>query len=477
MANPATFRESWLRPFLFYGNNRMSLIGGAVTTASAMVLVGYWIVTIVGHGGSSNPYLGIIFELCLPALFVAGLLLIPVGIAIRRRHLQVTNQVPSVFPEITLSDPAFRRGIDFVAIATLINFVIVGTASYRGVAYMDTPSFCGATCHVMAPEFAAYHVSSHAGVACTECHVAPGATGYLHAKVNGTKQLLMVIAHNYPTPIGSDNKVPAASATCLRCHNPEGMVGDRLKITASYGDDATNTKTSTLTMLHVGGKDSFGRLSGIHGAHMGKIAYQATDNTNQTISWVGKTNQDGTVTEFLSADARSPTAGPKRRMDCIDCHNRAAHSFDTPEDVLNKNMALGSPNVSLPFVHQEGLALIKAKYESREVAKIKITNDLATFYRSQYPAVWNTQQAQIHDAATTLVTIYSNNIFPSMNVIWGTHANNIGHTNSPGCFRCHDGSHSTKSAVSISNDCTVCHNLLVMDEIKPKLLADLGIQL
>jgi len=145
------FKTEWLRPSLFYGNNPLSLIGGALTSASALTLIGFWVVEMFGHGGSNNPYLGILFDLCLPALFLFGLFLIPVGIWRRRSHLKAIGQVPSIFPEIDLRDPIFRHGIDFVIIATFINFVIVGTASYRGVAYMDTPSFCGQACHVMAP--------------------------------------------------------------------------------------------------------------------------------------------------------------------------------------------------------------------------------------------------------------------------------------------------------------------------------------
>jgi len=49
-------------------------------------------------------------------------------------------------------------------------------------------------------------------------------------------------------------------------------------------------------------------------------------------------------------------------------------------------------------------------------------------------------------------------------------------TNSPGCFRCHDGSHTASSGETITNDCPVCHNLLVSDEKSPKLLADLGMK-
>jgi nitrate/TMAO reductase-like tetraheme cytochrome c subunit len=476
MAESRGLRETWLRPFFFYGNNPTSLIGGALTSAAAFTLIGYWVVSFFGHGGSSNPYLGIIFYLLLPGLFILGLVLIAVGILLRRRHLKATGQIPSIFPDVDLRDPRFRHGIDFVVVATFINFVIVGTASYRGVAYMDKPSFCGQSCHVMAPEWTAYHVSPHSGVACTDCHIAAGIPGFVRAKVNGTKQLFMVMFHEYPRPIMAGDKLPPASTTCLNCHNPDTYIGDKLVVKTSYADDEKNSKTSTIALLHVGGRDAFSRLSGIHGAHMGKIEYIATDSTNQTIPWISKTNDNGSATEFVSAGLKGPPAGQKRTMDCLDCHNRAAHSFDTAEDALNTDMALGSPSASLPFVHKEGLALVKAKYTSEDAARTAITSGLVTFYRSQYPALWNGQQAQVKQAAETLATIYNTNIFPFMNVTWGTHPNNLGHNDYPGCFRCHDGNHNAKGGASITNDCSACHNLLTTDEPNPKLLTELGMR-
>ena len=79
-----------------------------------------------------------------------------------------------MYPAIDLKDPFFRRGIEVVLAATFINFVIVGTASYRGISYMDSPNFCGQTCHVMAPQWTAYQVSPHSHVACVECHIGSG---------------------------------------------------------------------------------------------------------------------------------------------------------------------------------------------------------------------------------------------------------------------------------------------------------------
>jgi len=471
-----SFRKEWIRPFFFYGNNWLSLFGGAVTTAAAMVLIGFWVVGFFGHGASSNPYLGIIFDLILPAIFVVGLVLILVGILLRRSYLDATSQVPSFFPEVSLKDPVFRHALDIVLVATFINFIIVGAASYRGVAYMDTVSFCGASCHVMAPQLAAYHVSYHSHVACTDCHVAPTAAAYVHAKVDGTVQLLMVVAQNYPRPIMADNKIPVASTTCVHCHSPGQFFGDKIIITTAYADDKANTQTSSVTVMHVGGRDSFTHLSGIHGAHIGKIEYISTDTTDQTIPWVGKTNDNGSVTEFVASGTATPIQGEKRLMDCIDCHNRAAHSFETPEAALNHDMAQGSPSASLPFVHQEGLSLLKATYRTQAEAQTRITSGLVTFYRSQYPAVWDKQSSQVYAAAKALISVYDTNVFPSMNVSWGTHPNNIGHNDSPGCFRCHDGNHIAKGGASITNDCSVCHNLVVSDTTSPKLLSDLGMQ-
>jgi nitrate/TMAO reductase-like tetraheme cytochrome c subunit len=468
--------KNWLRPILFFGNNPISLIGGAITSATALTLVGFWVVAVFGHGGSNNPYLGIIFDLCLPAVFILGLVLIPVGIWLRHRHLKTVDQLPSAYPKIDFADPVFRHGIDFVIVATFINFVIVGTASYRGVAYMDTPSFCGQSCHVMAPEFSAYQVSPHSSVACTECHVSPGVPGYVHAKVNGTRQLLMVIGHNYPRPIMADGRIPPARDTCLNCHNPERLVGDKLLVKSTYGDDEKNSLTHSLVLMHIGGRNQFGKMSGIHGAHLGLIEFTSTDPSNQIISWVGKKNDDGSVTEFNLADAKVASTGQRHVMDCIDCHNRAAHSFETPEEALNKNMAMGSPNPSLPFAHKEGLALIKASYATQTEAAEKITSGFEDFYRSQYPLVWESQRTQIDQGAKSLASIYGRNVFPFMKVGWGSHPDNLGHNDYPGCFRCHDGNHNSKIGTSITNDCSMCHNLLAVDESNPKLLTEIGIQ-
>lgn len=470
------WEEEWLRPFLFYGNNWISLIGGAITTAAAFVLLGYWVVALIGHGGTDNPYTGIIFDFLLPALFVLGLVLIPVGMGLRRRSLYRAGQIPSVYPQADFRDPKFRHAVDFVIVATFINFVIVGTASYRGVAYMDQASFCGTSCHVMQPEWVAYHHSQfHTNVACVECHVAPGIPGYIHAKTNGTKQLLMVLFHRYPRPILADNKLPPPTVTCERCHSPTRYVGDQLVVKNSFGDDEKNTLTHTVLVMHVGGRNAAGVYSGIHGSHYKeKIEYIATDASDQTIPWVAVIHPDGTKTVYSVAGFH-PAANQKPRvMGCIDCHNRAAHSFASPGDSMDRAMAGGALPASLPYLHKEGMALIQANYASQSEAATQIPKALEAYYRTNYPAIWSGQSSQVKQAGQELVALYEQNVFPFMKVTWGTHPNNIGHMASPGCFRCHDGNHVTTGGAALTNDCTVCHNIVAMGDPNPKPLAELG---
>ena len=471
------FRENWVRPALFFGNNPISLAGGALTSASGVTMIGYWLVQIFGRF-SENPYLGIIFFLLLPGLFIGGLILIPIGIFFRRKRLQKTGQIPAEFPRIDLNDRMFRHGLDIVLVATIVNLLVVAMASYRGAAYMDSPQFCGQSCHVMHPEYTAYKISAHSHVACVECHIGSGAKSYFEAKVNGTKQLVEVAFNRYPRPIESpvENLRPAREI-CEACHTPAKFVGEKLLVKSSFADDEKNTETQSVVLLHLGGLDGLSHLTGIHGVHLGHIEYVATDPTRTTIPWVEKRNADGSETVFATPDAGNGVPkGERRVMDCIDCHNRAAHTFVTAEEAINRAMAEGVISPDLPWAHKKGLELLNGNYASEADAGQKIPAALQAFYSSQHSDVTATKSAQIKAAADELVTLYSQNVFPYMKVTWGTHPNHIGHMNYPGCFRCHDGSHNAKDGKSITNDCAACHNLVAIDEPNPKQLTEIGMQ-
>lgn len=482
------FREHWVRPALFFGNNPLSLLGGAITTAAGVTMIGYWLFELVGHQ-NDNPYLGIIFFLILPALFIAGLALIPVGIYFRRKKLQQAGLIPAEFPKVDFNDRIFRHGVDIVLVATVINLLVVSVASYRGAAYMDSPQFCGQSCHVMHPEYAAYQVSAHSHVACVDCHIGSGATSYFEAKLNGTKQLVEVslrpmaglapkLIPTYPQPIPSPvRNLRPAREICEGCHTPARFIGEKLLVKSTFDDDEKNTEKQSVVVLHLGGRDSLSHLTGIHGVHLGHIEYIATDESRTTIPWVEKTNADGSKTAFAASSLNgSMPKGERRVMDCIDCHNRAAHTMQTAEDALNRAMAEGAVSPELPWSHKEGLELLKANYASSDEARAKIPVAFENFYKTKYPDVYAAKGNLVKTSGEAVASIFTHNVFPEMKVTWGTHPNHIGHMSYPGCFRCHDGDHNAKDGKSVTNDCAACHNLLVVDEAKPKVLSDLGIQ-
>jgi hypothetical protein len=163
-------------------------------------------------------------------------------------------------------------------------------------------------------------------------------------------------------------------------------------------------------------------------------------------------------------------------MDCMDCHNRPTHAFSLPERSVDEAISAGDIPPSLPYVRKKAVELLRAEYPSSQQAEASIRSQLQRFYREQYPALSETRKAEIERAAAGIVAIYRRNVFPAMKVQWGTYPNNIGHTDFPGCFRCHDDQHKSSDGAVVRQDCSSCHQILAMGEEAPKILADLGLE-
>jgi hypothetical protein len=161
-------------------------------------------------------------------------------------------------------------------------------------------------------------------------------------------------------------------------------------------------------------------------------------------------------------------------MDCMDCHNRPTHRYDMPEEAVNSALLAGRIASSLPFIHKVSVELLKRDYPSKLAAQTELPDALREHYRANYFSAYNSQRAQIELAAAALLEIYNGNVFPEMNVTWGTYPNNLGHMDFPGCFRCHDGNHKSKESREVTQDCNACHTLLAMDEPDPKILHELA---
>jgi nitrate/TMAO reductase-like tetraheme cytochrome c subunit len=472
-----------LRPAVYLGTNPLTLAGAVITTSTALTLIGFWFFEAF-IGGTVNPYVGLIIFLVLPGIFVLGLILMPAGALLRRHRLIAAGQLPEIYPKIDFALPTLRHAAAWAGTLSIVNILIFSFASYRGVAYMDTPEFCGQTCHtVMQPEFTAYSNSPHQRVECVSCHIGPGASWFVRSKLSGVRQVFAVTFHTYETPIPSPVKqLRPARETCEQCHWPQMFTGDKFLVLKKFSDDEKNTLLTTVLLLKVGGRTWQGAV-GIHGRHLdvkSRIQYIATDHQRQVIAQVTYLDDSGKEDVYTSTDTK-PTpqqlsAGEHRTMDCMDCHNRPTHIFQLPERAVDKAMSDGRISSDLPFIKKKAVEVLRADYPDRDTAQQKIAAQLEDFYRTSYPDVFRAKNALLSVAVAQVQAIYLRNVFPAMKVSWGTYPNNLGHQDFPGCFRCHDGSHSTADGRTIPNDCDTCHTVLAMEEQNPKVLTELGMK-
>jgi hypothetical protein len=442
--------------------NSISVAGAVLATIGAVLFLIVFLADLFGL--HTNPYIGIVFFLFLPGVFLFGLVLIPMGAWIARRHAHEPARAAH-WPRIDLNEPVQRRTAVIVLALTLANIVIVSLAAYRGIEYMDSVQFCGQVCHsVMKPEFTAYQDGAHSRVTCVQCHIGSGASWFAKSKISGTRQILAVTFHTYSTPIPSpvENLRPARD-TCEQCHWPEKFHGDMVRRIYEYGEDEKNTESVTTLQVHVGGGSKrLGIAQGIHW-HMNvanEVEYIATDDKRQVIPWVRVKDRFGNVREY-TADGVKPedlARGERRRMDCMDCHNRPAHPMAaTPERAVNERLASGEIPKELPFVRREAVKALTASYPTQEAAEQGIARALREFYRAQYPEQYMTRRQDVEKAVQSVTAVYRRNVFPEMNVHFGTYPNNIGHMDSPGCFRCHDDNHKTTDGKKITQECDTCH--------------------
>jgi hypothetical protein len=482
MSRQNTVRD-WARLLYYLSQNTLSLIGVVLTTSSAITLIGFWMYDFM-LPGPPHPYVGILLFLILPGVFVFGLLLIPIGIRLRRRRLQQISELPAVYPAVHFKTSMVRNSVLFLGIATVLNVMIFGFASYKGVSYMDSKEFCGLSCHtVMAPEYSAYENSPHSRVECAQCHIGPGAGWFVRSKLSGLRQVFAVTFHTYSRPIPSPVKyLRPARDTCEQCHWPQRFSGDKFILKTNYKDDEKNTPMTTALVMKIGGRTSSGSV-GIHGRHLddgSRIHYISTDERRQVIPVVYYTDDKGQTVEYVSTDIKVSKQelekGEKRAMDCIDCHNRPTHAFELPANAVDLRMSRGLISPELPYIHKKSVELLKADYPDRDSAQKQIVEGIENYYRTSYPDVYEGKRTLIEQSAENAARIYLRNIFPDMKMNWGVHPNNLGHNDFSGCIRCHDGSHTSADGQTISNDCTACHNLLAVQEENPKILVDLGLQ-
>jgi hypothetical protein len=466
-----------------FGTNWITLFGASVTTVSAVAMVLFLLLGLIGLANS--PYVALMALLVLPAFFVAGLLLIPLGIWIHRRQETAIaageRKAATGYPVVDFKRPKTRRIAVGLALLTTVNVLIVGVVSYEGVHYMDSTEFCGQVCHtVMQPEFAAYQGSPHSRVACVECHIGPGAPWFVRAKLSGMGQVIAVTLNNYERPIPSPVAALRPSQDiCENCHWPAKFSGDRVRVINRFETDEANTPIKSVLVMHIGGGD---RSTGIHSWHVNKgheTYYYASDERRQVIPWV-QVREGDKQTEFLAEgfDVSTMDRSKIRRMDCIDCHNRPTHVFMLPGDAVDAAISDGRIDRSIPSIREAAEEVLLEVGDSL-APSAEVKAKLIGFYQSNHADYYSSNQEKVEQAAVAAEQIYARNIFPDMKLGWGYHPMNLDHDGmnfEGGCMRCHDGSHTSSDGRSIEQDCESCHTVLATEEQNPDILSQLGLE-
>jgi hypothetical protein len=447
--------------------NYISFIGIAITAAS---LTSFVLLLLVGLNSSENPYTDLITFILVPSILLFGLFVTLAGALWqrRKRRLWSHNEIPA-YPILDLNDPRRRRSLIAFMCLSFVFLFMTAFGSYRAFEYTESVIFCGQACHeVMKPEFVAYNASPHAKVRCVECHVGGGAEAYVRSKFSGMRQLYGVVTGHFNRPIHTPvANMREATETCQKCHWSEKYHGDLIKVFNHYEYDEQNSLNQTRMLIKVGGGDpSGGPVGGIHW-HMNvanEVTFIASDEKRQNIPWVRMKDMTGQIVEYKTTDstlsAKEIEQAPKRKMDCIDCHSRPAHIYLSPNQAVDQAFDAGKLDVSLPFLKAKAVETLAKPYSTNDEAVAAISTDINSFYHSYFPELSASRSNSIAGAVSEIQRLYQTYFFPEMKTDWKASADNIGHYNAQGCFRCHDGQHFSDEGKVIRNECSVCHTTL-----------------
>lgn len=347
----------------------------------------------------------------------------------------------------------------------LLTLVLLTSAAY-GWEYTNSPEFCGTSCHTMPPEYTAYQVSPHARIDCVDCHIGKGFIATrITRKAGDLKHIVATTFKTYEFPIRADEMRPARE-TCELCHFPEKFSDDSLREIKRFSNDKENTPISIfITSKTGGGSQRLGLGRGIHWHIENPVYYYAADPEQQQIPYIQVVNSNGGFTEYVDIesgfDPSQISPDQLEEMDCITCHNRITHLVKPPDDTVDRLIASGLISAQIPEIRRKAVEVYSQIFESTQMGLNNIAG-LENYYQTYYPRFYMENSELIKQAIQSLQDAYRSSVYPEQNSDWTTHSNHIGHKDSAGCFRCHDGKHLDADNKAIRLECNLCHSIPVV---------------
>jgi hypothetical protein len=327
--------------------NWLTIIGSIIAGINFALIILLFIISTIFNKGNTN--LGLFIYIVLPGFLILGLLLIPVGMIRERKRIRRSGvKEEARYPMIDLNDARHKNAFIIFTVTTIIVLFLSMLGSFQAFHITESVEFCGTLCHqVMEPEYTAYQNSPHANVACVECHVGSGASWYVKSKLSGLHQVYAVITKSFPRPIETPlHDLRPARETCEKCHWPQKFYARTLCTNKYFLADSLNTGWNIMLQMKIGPEYSgLGLQEGIHW-HINptvSIEYISENDKRENITYVKYTDKStGKVKIFRNnSDPISDSllsVSATRTMDCIDCHNRPSHNYNSPTVYFDKAM-------------------------------------------------------------------------------------------------------------------------------------------
>ena len=449
--------------------NWLTIIGAIIAAINFGLIILLFLISTLFNADSTN--LGLFIYIILPGFLVLGLLLIPVGmLRERRRQHRSGTEGTAPLPRIDLNDPRHKNAFVIFTIATIIILFLSTLGSFEAYHITESVAFCGTLCHeVMEPEHTAYQNSPHANVTCVECHVGSGASWYVKSKLSGLRQVYAVLTNDFSRPIETPlHDLRPARETCEKCHWPQKFYSRSLRTIKYFLADSANSEWDIILQMKTGPEYAeLGLKEGIHW-HINPaiaVSYKSENDKREVITYVEYTEK-ASVQKHIYRDENlvvtdsSLAVSEKRTMDCIDCHNRPSHNYKSPSAYFDKAMITGEISSKLPNIKQVSMSILSETFTSKDTAMMKIIEGIKNHYSNEMNDFYGTNKDLIDKAITAIQKEFSQNTFPEMGVRYDKYPEHIGHQESDGCFRCHNGRFRSETGRVISKDCNLCHTII-----------------
>ena len=312
--------------------NWISFAGTGIAAVGLLVFAVLTAYHTIGGGALVQPYGDLVIFFVPPLFVIAGVAVVLIGMYVQWIRWRMYKPLSFArYPQWDLNVARERKALLVVAIGAAVLSVPAIYGGYQAYRYTDAVPFCGALCHSMTPEYVTYQLSPHARVACAQCHVGPGAAGYLESKIRGVVELEETIQDRLSTAHSGSRDGAAPDTRQLRA---VPLAGSFLRSPrGAPGAFPVRRAEHPLGDRH-GGAGRRGRVRGAHrkweftGTWRARWSMSRPTPRRQNITWVRAVDpRTGQANVYTSQPRPSTTApaGEIRTVDCVDCHNRPTH--------------------------------------------------------------------------------------------------------------------------------------------------------